>query len=1127
MSGRQMFTRTLWKNSWRDIKGTLGRFIAILLISLICGATFAGLRAVSPAMKHTAELYYQDSSLADFRLLSVVGFTEDDIAALREVPGVSAVMPGQMADVLVSNESGDVAMRIHTIPYDPSDHNNGYLNCLTVIEGRLPENSDECVIGKGTITADGMNIGDTLAISGGNKERTLERLNVRSLKIVGVVYSPLYISMEIGNTDIGSGMLSNYLYVTPDAFAGEIYTEVFLKTDDAAGLPAFSDGYQAAIDAIKPRLEAFGEERGAIWKQNSQRELDEQQADFESGKRDAEQELHSALQKIQEAESALLSAWQKIDQTKAELAQGQAEMDGKRSALEDAQKDLNGARALLNGEWAQFDGAKAQMDEGLAQYNQLRLAYSGMEAAYHNLVLASPADPGEAITAAKAALETMARISGLEPLSPYVAEMDSAVHMIAADPAGALTYATDVMGAALRQAKDQLDALKADLGDSKEQLDSWKAALDAAQAALDARFAQVAGGFAELDQAQAALDAGREALKDAERRAREGEAQLAGAKAAYQENLSEVNRRLEEAEGAIADGRSRLLELGNPAWFIYTRNDNPGYGGFSSDADRMGKVTAIFPIFFFIVAALVCLTTMTRMVEDQRTQIGALKALGFSRRQIAAKYMVYAAVATIFGTGAGISLGLYLFPQTIWKAYGILYRMGKLKFAVDPWLIVITLGGMLLITLIPTVLAVVGSLRAVPATLMRPKTPKPGKRVLFEHIPFLWDRFKFFDKITARNLLLNARRFLMTVLGVLGCTALLLAGFSLRDAVHGVPGKQFDEIYQFDAMATLHDPSGSGEDTALNRFLESRGIDQFCYVDQFAVDVKSDRVAEVPLSVSVYTFESWNQISAIINYHTRQGKEPIPCPETGSAIITEKLASWLEVSPGDTVTVTTQNTDGKNKTFQLIISGISENYVYHSLTISPETYRAALGTEPLFKNMDIKFPAGDFNREQFMVDLLQQENILGGVDVQEMRTRINDTLGSMNMIIWIIILTAMALCFVVLYNLTNINIVERVREIATLKVLGFYEKEVRRYIFRENRVLTWIGIACGLLGGIALAYYIIVTAEVDEIMFNRTISVWSYLYSVAVTLITASSVHLVMRSRLKKIDMIDSLKSAE
>lgn len=559
-----------------------------------------------------------------------------------------------------------------------------------------------------------------------------------------------------------------------------------------------------------------------------------------------------------------------------------------------------------------------------------------------------------------------------------------------------------------------------------------------------------------------------------------------------------------------------------PRWYALSRQSLAGYVGFGQDADRVDAIAAVFPWFFFLVAALVCLTTMTRMVEEERTQIGVLKALGYGGLRIAFNYLFYAAFACVLGCAAGCALGVIALPRAIWSAYDILYTLPGLEIIFYPGYAVLACALSLVCTLAAALGASLNELRSVPASLIRPKAPPAGKRVFLERIGFIWKRLSFTKKVTARNLLRYKKRFFMTVIGIGGCTALLLTGFGLRDSIMSIVPKQFNQIQVYDFSLSLESPSEAGAESELNSRLKEYA-DKYMYIMQSSVDAQS---AQGSLNAYLTVAQSDSLTDFIALRERRSGRE-IAFSVTEGVVVTEKLASELGLKEGDALTLSQGGAD----IYETTVKGIAENYVYNYIYMPCAEYERLFKSQPQFNTVMCALRAGETLDEEaedaFSEELLKIENVQGVSFITRIERDFGDVMNGLNSVVVVLIICASLLAFVVLYNLTNINITERKREIATLKVLGFYPRETANYVFRENIILTLIGILLGLIFGVFLHQFVVVTAEVDMVMFDRNISFWSYVWSALMTLGFSFLVSLAMRKRISSIDMVESLKSVE
>lgn len=1104
-----MMKRSMRKSMWRELRSSFSRFMAIFAITAIGAGFFAGLRATSPDMYATANGYYDDTRLMDFRLVSTMGFTEEDIEALAAREDVDSVMATQGIDLLVEGADGLQAVRVHALPNDTSPENPGYLNRLRITEGRLPEAADECVVDD--LTAH--RIGDTVQVSRQNTTSALDLVRTRTFTVVGRAASPCYVSFQRGNTNIGSGRLSFFLYVTQDAFDSEYYTEVYITSKDTQDIPSLSAPYEDIIDAQSDALDAFADTRAQvryddIYSEASEK-LDDARTELAEARADADEQLAKALQKIQDAEKEIADGQREINENAQKLEDAKAQVASGQQQTAEARDTLTTQQAA----WDAQDAQVQQLEQGVAA---LPGAISEMARILPALLAADETELPVFTASAQAAIATA---RGTAALLDAAGQPGGSGYTQVADTAEAALAAADyatAYGALQMLGQDPLYA------GMQQTVGAARAQLDAAKQQLDAGWAQLAGAEAQIGAASAQVTEGEAQLEQARRDIADARVKVADARAEYEEKKAEAEEEFAEAEQNIADGQAELDDLEKPEWYVTDRTANAGYSGFSSDADRIDAIATAIPIFFYLVAALVCLTTMTRMVEEQRTNIGTLKALGFGRWAIAAKFIFYAAFASTVGAVIGVAAGMVLFPSTIWSAYSILYNLPPLSLQSNVGLALLSVFTSVLCTTAATFGACWGELRSVPAQLMRPKAPKAGKRVLLERIPALWSRMKFSQKVTARNLFRYKKRFFMTIVGVAGCTALLLTGFGLRDSITGIVPLQYGGIDRYDMVASLSDPSSAQADTPLNEALPDMG--DGLYTMSAPIDAKSDRGDNIGMTTYVYVAEEPERLSEFIHFHTRENQEPIAFPQGDGAVITEKLATRLKVDVGDEFDMWLVN----EAPVKVRVAGIMENYVQNYVYLTPDTYQSLFGKAPEYDTLLLRLPENPTMTEgETLAALVETEGVAGAVDITSFSDEITDMLDSLNAVVWLIILSAGALAMVVLYNLTNINITERVREIATLKVLGFYNKEVSNYVYRENILLTLIGTAFGLVLGIFLHQFVITTAEVDVVMFRRVVMPLSYVWSILFTLACAWLVNLIMLPRLRRVDMVESLKSAE
>lgn len=639
--------------------------------------------------------------------------------------------------------------------------------------------------------------------------------------------------------------------------------------------------------------------------------------------------------------------------------------------------------------------------------------------------------------------------------------------------------------------------------DAEQQLADAKQSLDDGYAQLDAQAEQMrAAGYPEdmIDQS----------LADAR-------AELDAGLAEYEENRQKAEAELADAEQKLLDAEKKLNDAPKGEWYIQTREANPSFASFEGNANKIAAIAVVFPVFFFMVAVLVALTTMTRMVEEQRVQIGTLKALGYGNAAIMRKYVLYAGTATFLGSALGIGFGTQFFPAVLWNAYGIMYNLPPLLTPLRMNYALIAFLGALCCTMIATISACRNSLKECAARLMLPKAPKAGKRVLLEHIPFIWKRMKFTHKVTVRNLMRYKKRFFMTVVGIAGCTALLLTGFGLSDSINEIMDKQYAELNHYDTLMMLRNED-LPDDPDFQAHMESYDAQHTMTFYQESCDVTAN---DVTVEGYLYIPKDLETFPHLLTLRNRKSGEPLTMTED-AVILTEKAAESMGVSAGDTMVLRKDETTSVT----VKIGGVTENYVNTYIYMTQAQYEKLFGKTPRFSMLIAQVHSPDI--DHFAKDTLAECSDIAMITmVEDMKESFRNMVTSIDYIIIVLIICAGLLAFVVLYNLMNINITERERELATIKVLGFYEGEVGAYVFRETLILSLFGTAAGLVLGIFLHAFVVRTAEVDAAMFGREIAPSSFVYAAILTMVFSLIVCLCMFPKLRKINMVESLKSVE
>ena len=659
-------------------------------------------------------------------------------------------------------------------------------------------------------------------------------------------------------------------------------------------------------------------------------------------------------------------------------------------------------------------------------------------------------------------------------------------------------------------AKSQLDSTKSQITDGKAQILSAWALLNKKEDTLNASKAQLASGEQELADGRSKYE---QAAKEAEEQITDGQAKI-----------TDGEKQLTDAKQQIADAKAEIKKIENPKWYVQTREDAlTEYQGYGDNADRMRSIGKVFPVLFFLVAALISLTTMTRMVEEQRVQIGTMKALGYGKAAIAGKYIGYALIATLGGSIFGVLAGEKILPFIIIYAYMILYK--HLPAILVPYHMSYALqasGIAVACTLIATIASCYKELAAEPAELMRPAAPKQGKRILLERIGIIWKHLNFTWKSTVRNLIRYKKRFFMTIFGIGGCMALMVVGFGLKDCIYEIVSLQYEKVQFYDAATYMSDDISEENRQQLHDYLDQNAdIKETIEARMQKTDVKS---ASGKKTLYLMVPSDNEKIEDFLSFHSRTNKDEVYSLKKDEVILTEKMASLLNVKVGDELTIEDEDRGDQTVT----VGAICENYMSHYLYLSPEKYEELYGVPAEYNTIIYSVKDGkDDQIEKIGTKLLSMDGVLNVSYTSSIEGRLDDMLRSLNLVIVVLIVSAGMLAFVVLYNLNNINITERQRELATLKVLGFYDEEVASYVYRENILLTIIGSVVGMVLGNLLHRYIILTVEVEEAMFGRQIHWQSYLYSFLFTVAFSLFVNWVMFYKLKKIDMVESLKSVE
>ena len=1010
----------LLKDSIKEIKNTYKRFLSILVMAFLGVGFFAGMRAASPDMVDTIDQYYKESQVYDIKILSTLGLTNDDIDALSEIDEIENTVGTYETEGKIEIDNKEIITKIMSVEK---------LNKPILLQGNLPKTQNECVVEDGFLTANHKSIGDTIEVeiekTKNDEGEEVEYLNKNILKIVGTVKSPLYISRDRGTSSLGSGKIDYYIYVPKENIkANEIYTNIYIKLKNSENYTTSSEKYEEYIAEVKEKIEAIKEKREkarhdklvdiATRKvKEAEEKLNENKQNAQQQIEEAKQEIENGKNKIEKAEVKLNSSKKEAD-TKFKSAYNQIQM-AKESIFQNEtqlnQKEQEAGQQITELEikkqelQTQFDTIENNLTQLETQYNQIKDNPNISEEQKQMLE--------NKIQMLKQSKQTIK--AGIEQINN-----------------GITTGKQEI-----ENAKTQLQNAKNELTKKEKQYEATKTAT----------YSSLENAKIEIEKSKTELEKGEKELE---------------------EKQEEFKDKIADAESKLIDSREKIANIENPTWYVLNRYSNTGYNSFIQDTESIENISKVFPIVFFMVALLISLTSMTRMVEEQRTQIGTLKALGYNKLQIASKYVIYAGLACVIGGVLGMSVGFVLLPQIIWTMYQMMYQMtDNIHISFN-----IIIGGMGLLLICvciigATIYAVLKELVQTPSTLMRPKAPKMGKRVLLEKIPFIWKRLSFSQKVTVRNIFRYKKRFLMTIIGILGCTALIVVGFGVRDSIRCIMPNQFEKVFNYDMQIGL---KNGLEDEQKQKYIIS--LQEKTELEKVVETYMTSNIAknqENEEDVQIIVPKEPKDLDEVINLTDVKTGEKVQLEEN-AICLTDKVAELLNVKQGDTITLK----DSKDKERQVKISNIVENYVYHYVYMSRITYENLYGEN---YNTNMLFTKNNnLSKEQetnLATEIMNQSEVASISRNSSIMNLLDDTMKSLNYVVIILIVSAGLLAFVVLYNLSNVNISERIRELATIKVLGFYDKEVYSYVTRETVILTAIGIVLGLIGGYFLNYFII------------------------------------------------------
>lgn len=1087
-----MSRNAMRKNLRQSIVKSFGRYLAITLIIALGAGLFVGLLMTKTDMVATGQIFMDQQDMFDLRMISNYGWTDKYVREFSRLEGVADAEGIYYIDLIANREGSDQesVYRFYTIPDS--------VNRVALRGGRMPQRDDECL-------ADGFRnddsvLGTKITITDSNDPDSLEKVVQKTFTIVGYVSSPLYMDMNRGTTSVGSGSLEDYFYVPKAALESDIYSEIYLRLDGSHRIytDEYNDFLDAESDRLKPQAEQLCTERFLDVKEKAEEEYNDGYQEYldgvkeyEDAKADAEKELADAEQELKDGEEELEKNRKKLIDSEKEIKDGREQIEEARGQIESARKELDTQYAALK---PQYDLVMQNIDGARAAVNSLKAAIDGCQSTI---------------------AQNEKKIEQLRQSLPSEGEAPSGEL-----PEEEINRQISELEAANEQCRSQLQPYQAQYQQASAELEQMNQAIAGMKAIQD--------GYAAVDQGELKMWENETKLNNAEKKIAVGWGEWAKgrdeleegwddyeqAKQDAEKELADAEQELKDAEEELLDARDEIDSMDTPDLTILDRNSNVGYNNLDSSSDIVAGVSRVFPVFFILIAALVCITTMTRMIDEERTQIGTLKALGYTDREIMNKYLIYSGSGAVLGCALGIAAGSTIFPQILWKAYCIM-------LSIQPN-VVLTVNWPLSLAVLVTYTAIMlfvtwwcchKTLAENPAELIRPKAPEAGKQIFVEKLPF-WKRISFLNKVTIRNIFRYKQRLAMMLIGIGGCTALLLTGFGLRDSISNVAAYQFENVTKYDMSVYFREEPSERQQDKFIKAVEHDASNRMFY-HQSSVEVDFDnRVKEV------YLLSGGDEMTEFIDFH--KGETPLSLPGKNQVLLSSGVAENLGIRQGDEVIL--RNSDLEE--LHLTVSAIYDNHVYNYAIVSPETITEQWGREPEYQMAFICMKDGA-DVHALSAAISDLSFVMNVAVSEDLAATVGRMMEALDLVVWVIVFCAGLLAVTVLYNLTNININERIREIATIKVLGFNASETAAYVFKENLALTVVGALLGLVFGKLLLIFVMSQIKIDMVWFTVLTEPISYLWSIGLTLLSALVVDFVFYFRLDKINMAEALKSVE
>lgn len=1135
-----MKKKTLWKDIKKCFSKSKGRFISIMCLVALGSFALVGLKVAGPDMRKTSEDYFETLHLADISIIGDYGIDEDNETAINKVNGADKIEYGYLKDVVITDTQESIRV------FSQTDGISEY----ELVSGSMPESDEEIAIA--SFLSDEYNIGDTISFTEKADIAGNMALKNHELKVVGFVNSSELLSIiNMGQSTAGTGELQGYAVVTKDAFDSDVYMIARLSFDDTDGVDPYSSEYTKLIQSHKDELNSLLADQPNLRLNSIKNEYQGKIDDAQKQINDAKDKLSNALQKLKDGESELESAKNKYNsgleeyntqktEAESQLSNAEQQLAAASNQIDEAENTLNSKKSELSSAESELQNARKTLDEKWAEYNEklsefekLKKMKSQLDQAQTELdtqIQSAEAATGMSIEQIESSLPELQAVlpqEQYEQLCTLVAAKNDLAEKQSAYNAAA-SQAADAENQ-LAQAKSELDNGESEYSAKQNEITSAQEQLSAAETELEQKKQEYQNSEAlyltQKSEAESKLSDAKTELDNAAIKISDSEKELDDGWKEYNKEKPNADKEISDAEEKVTEAQDALNRLKSPVYALDTRREVPGsegyriYGTVSNIVDALAN---IFPIFLYFVAALVTLTTMTRFVDEERINSGTLKALGYSNKDIVKKFTVYGFAASFIGSVVGIIAGHTLLPMIVYNAYGHSFTYPKIELHFYPIISLIALVLAFLCSVVPAFIVANKELKEKPSALLQPKPPEAGSKILLERIRPVWNHMSFTHKVTARNIFRYKKRMLMTIFGVCGSVTLIFAGFSVQNSISGIKERQFSDIMKYDLIVAQNDGISDKQRDEINELLDSDFVENQTSVHYETVTKiagKNGDKQEIKLIVP----KDSDSLSDYITLVNRSSGKQLELSDDG-CIVSERLAKLLNVGIGDSFEIN----DSESESHTVKVSGITEMYTGHFIFMNSDYYKTAF-SKKYVSNAEL-VTLNDRSSENAKTQaskFMELDGVKGVVQNTTLTNQIDTIVQSLNKIMQILIILAMMLAVVILYNLTNINVSERIRELSTIKVLGFYNNEVTMYIYRETILLTVIGILTGFALGDVLYQYIIYIVPPDEVMFNPALGAKAFIIPVIVISLITFVLGVIINRRLKKVDMLEALKSVE